>query len=377
MHVLLLTTAYKNKFNPIHSLFFFDQAKALLSNGCKVGVICPMPITFLNIWKSKRFVFTDEFYDDDGILTYVTPYISYPKFHHKSAKDRLEKGRGLFKKYIKENGIPDIIHVHTFLAGEIALWIKETYNIPYVVTEHSTGFARGNYNKRQLKVAKNVFSNSECNIAVSEPFCNLLEKKTQENFKYVPNVVNTNFFTTITNKSDINSFTFLNVGHLDKKKNQIGLIKAFKKSFFGQEKYQLKIVGDGSERKNLAAYIKDERLDQQVHLVGKKNREEVKFEMQQADCFVLSSYHETFGVVLIEAMSCGLPVLSTKSGGPESIITSSRLGKLCELENLEQELSYIAKANYDSGEIRSYVIDNFSEKIISQKLIEVYSNVLK
>jgi glycosyltransferase involved in cell wall biosynthesis len=377
MHVLLLTTAYKNKFNPVNALFFYDQAKALLNNGCKVGVICPMPITFTNILKSKRFVFSDEFYDDDRIITYVRPFLSIPKLKKRTANIRLDEGIVLFKKYIKENGTPDIIHVHIFLAGEIALWIKEKYNIPFVVTEHSTGFTRGIYNQRQLQVAKKVFTNSECNIAVSEPFCSLLEDKTKEHFKYIPNVVDTNFFTLPLKKSNTKKFTFLNVGHLDKKKNQLGLIKAFKKSFFGQNSYQLKIVGDGSERKNLADFVRDEKLELQVHIVGKKNRNEVKFEMQQADCFVLSSYHETFGVVLIEAMSCGLPVLSTKSGGPESIIKSSKLGTLCDLKDLDKEMLKIVKSNYNSDYIRKYIVNNFSEKIISKQLIKVYNNVNK
>ena len=373
MHVLLLTTAYKNKFNPVNSLFFYDQAKALLNNGCKVGVISPIPITFNTILKSKRFVFSDEFYDDDKIKTYVRPFLSIPKLKKRTAKIRFEEGKFLFKKYIIENEKPDVIHVHTFLAGEIALWIKDKYNIPFVVTEHSTGFARRIYNQRQLQLAKQVFANSECNIAVSEPFCSLLEDKIKERFKYIPNVVDTNFFTLPLKKSNRNKFTFLNVGHLDKKKNQLGLIKAFKKSFFGQNSYQLKIIGDGSERKNLDDFVRDEKLELQVHIVGKKNRNEIKFEMQQADCFVLSSYHETFGVVLIEAMSCGLPVLSTKSGGPESIIKNSKLGILCDFKDLEKEMLKIIKTNYDSDYIRKYIIDNFSEKIISQQIIEVYN----
>ena len=374
MHVLLLTSAYKNKFNPINALFFYDQARALLNNGFKVGVICPMPITFVNILKSKRFIFSDEFYDDDRIITYVKPFLSIPKQKKRTANIRLNEGKRLFKKYIKENGMPDIIHVHTFLAGEIALWIKDKYKIPFVVTEHSTGFARGIYNKRQLRTAKKVYTNSECNIAVSEPFCSLLKDKTLHNFKYIPNVVDTDFFTPLVKKSNTKKFTFLNVAHLDIKKNQLGLIKAFKKSFFGQNSFQLKIVGDGSELKNLSDFIRNEKLDQQVHLLGKKNRNEVKFEMQQADCFVLSSYHETFGVVLIEAMSCGLPVLSTKSGGPESIIKSSKLGKLCDLKDLDIEMLKIVKSNYNSDYIRKYVVNNFSEIPFSQSLSKIYDS---
>ena len=106
--------------------------------------------------------------------------------------------------------MPDIIHVHTFLAGEIALWIKDKYKIPFVVTEHSTGFARGIFNKRQLQVAKKVFTNSECNIAVSEPFCSLLNDKTKQHFKYIPNVVDTDFFTPLVKKSNTKNFTFIN-----------------------------------------------------------------------------------------------------------------------------------------------------------------------
>ena len=194
------------------------------------------------------------------------------------------------------------------------------------------------------------------------------------NFKYIPNVVDTDFFTPLVKKSNTKKFTFLNVGHLDIKKNQLGLIKAFKKSFFGQNSFQLKIVGDGSELKNLSDFIRNEKLDLQVHLLGKKNRNEVKFEMQQADCFVLSSYHETFGVVLIEAMSCGLPVLSTKSGGPESIIKSSKLGKLCDLKDLDIEMLKIVKSNYNSDYIRKYVVNNFSEIPFSQSLSKIYDS---
>ena len=66
--------------------------------------------------------------------------------------------------------------------------------IPYIVTEHSTNFARGNFSQAQLQFSKQVFENSKANIAVSKEFCNLLEKQTHCKFQYVPNVVDTSFF---------------------------------------------------------------------------------------------------------------------------------------------------------------------------------------
>ena len=81
------------------------------------------------------------------------------------------------------------------------------------------------------------------------------------------------------------------------------------------------------------------------------------------DCFVLSSKIETFGVVLIEVMSCGLSVLS-QSGGPESIITNDDTWYIVSNEELET-LKDITKKKFDSKLLRKYVIDHFSEDFIN------------
>ena len=119
--------------------------------------------------------------------------------------------------------------------------------------------------------------------------------------------------------------------------------------------------------------INELKINDQVHLLGKKSREEVKEIIHNSDCFVLASKFETFGVVLIEAMSCGLSVLSTKSGGPESIIVNDAFGILCEHEELEKGLIEIIKKKFDSKLIRDYVLDHYSEEIIANKLIQVYN----
>ena len=169
---------------------------------------------------------------------------------------------------------------------------------------------------------------------------------------------------------------FLNIGHLDKKKNQAGLIKTFSNLFNGNQKYQLKIVGQGIEFTVLQNLINELKINNQVHLLGKKSREEIKEIIHSSDCFVLSSKFETFGVVLIEAMSCGLSVLSTKSGGPESIISNDALGILCEHDELEKGLIDITNKFFDPKMIRNYVLNNFSEKIISKKLKRIYNKLV-
>jgi glycosyltransferase involved in cell wall biosynthesis len=341
MHILLLTSSYKSEFNTVSALFFRDQALALKNNEMQVGVICPLPISLKLVWQRKSINFNDEEYNDNGIYTHVSPFLSVPKWFERSQKIRLSLGKQMFKKYVTNNGKPDIVHVHSFLIGELALWIKEKYSIPFVVTEHSSGFFKKVYSQKTIIFAKKVFENSKACIAVSEQFCKLLKDLFNISFKYIPNVVDTSFFT-MKEKSDRDEYVFLNIGHLDEKKNQAELIRAFSNQFNGNQKYQLKIVGQGNE-------------------------------FTKSDCFVLASRFETFGVVLIEAMSCGLSVLSTKSGGPESIIIDNKLGLLCEHDELEKGLIKITKKKFNNKLIRDYVLDHFSEKVVAHKLIQVYN----
>ena len=96
----------------------------------------------------------------------------------------------------------------------------------------------------------------------------------------------------------------------------------------------------------------------------------------ECDAFVLSSRYETFGVVLIEAMACGRPVIAPSGSGPDCIVTQDT-GVLFPPDNLEQ-LSYqlLEMRNnfqkYDAYRIRQSCIDRFSEEVIVRRIVEVY-----
>ncbi|MDN5201643.1 glycosyltransferase [Fulvivirgaceae bacterium BMA10] len=292
---------------------------------------------------------------------------------------RLSIGKYLFKKYVRDNGFPNVVHVHSFDVGDLAIWIKKKYGIPYVITEHSTGFARNLYSERDLKYAQKVYQNSATNIAVSSEFKNLLTDKFNCDFVYIPNLVDSNYFKPISDKKKNGRFTFLNVAYLDKKKNHEMLIKAFSKAFKTDKTVQLIIAGDGQERKNLEKLILSEKLDDQVHLFGLANKEQVLELMQNSDRFVLSSEFETFGIVIIEAMSCRLPIIATKCGGPESILTDEKLGELCEIniDSLKQAIERSYRKSYNKDLIREHVIDNFSVDAVTKKLNKIYKSILE
>lgn len=378
MHILILPSWYPSSYNPYPGMFVHAQAK-ILAKSNKVGIIAILPIGIRNIIDKKKLDLSFKKFEEDNISIYRKQYLDFKneKILKKIKKHYFFK---LFDKYIKENGKPDIIHVHSFSIGEFAIEIKENYNIPYVVTEHLSSFTRNSISKKDLELSKSVFSKSSYNIAVSKKFSTLLSEKFNLNFNYLPNVVDTIFFTL---KADIENkcFKFINIAMLDKNKNQEMLIKSFAKTFKNLKNVKLTIVGDGEEFKNLELLINRLNMNEQISLFGKANRNEVKELLHESDVFVLSSKKETFGVVLIEALSCGLPVISTKSGGPESIITFKELGLVCDItiESLGIQLKHIYDnfEYYDKHIIRKHVEENYSAEVIKRKLISVYNEIIE
>ena len=106
-------------------------------------------------------------------------------------------------------------------------------------------------------------------------------------------------------------------------------------------------------------------LTSRVLLKGPVSREKISYFLNISNFFISTSLHETFGVSIIEAMSCGLPVISTFSGGPESIIINNnnfKNGFLCEMseENIKQSMIDIYDSNFDRNKIRNKIKENFS-----------------
>ncbi len=114
-----------------------------------------------------------------------------------------------------------------------------------------------------------------------------------------------------------NEFLWLNVGRLTEAKDHANLLRAFRRVGSGR----LMIVGEGELRPDIEALIVALRLTDRVILAG-AHSSVVDF-YNAADCFVLSSAWEGFGIVLAEAMSCGLPVLATDAGGCVEVVQNS------------------------------------------------------
>lgn len=384
LHILIIPSWYPAKADDIDGSFFREQALALSKKGHKVGVIASSMYS-LRDWKSIAFKpHSVQFENDKGVLTYRQQRVNYtPRLKDITRARRVRIGTRLVDKYVIDNGVPDIVHVHSLInAGFIAYKVKQKYGIPYVVTEHSSAFARELVDKKTIKQLMPVIESSTRNIAVSNEFKNLLENTFKNNkWKYIPNIVSDEFLEyKFQADNNFEAFTFSNICLMSPNKRVDLVILAFAKAFKGNPNIKLKLGGDGPIKSSLEELAKCEGISEQVTFLGGLERERVKEEIAKSDAFVLSSEYETFGVVIIEALALGKPVIATRCGGPESIIVPE-VGYLVDKNSVEClargmiEL-YENRDKYSVKDIREYCRTNFSEEAVINKLTDIYQNIL-
>jgi glycosyltransferase involved in cell wall biosynthesis len=174
-------------------------------------------------------------------------------------------------------------------------------------------------------------------------------------------------------------FTFYGQAHLTPRKGFDILIRAFASRYRGDETCRLVIGGDGAIRAELEALAASTGVQSQVSFLGAIPRDVVRDSMWAADCFVLPSHAENFGVVLIEALSTGLPVISTRCGGPEDII-NDHVGLLLrpgDEQGLADALCNMRnRPAYDPEAVRTYAVARFGYAAVGARLRDFYCGIL-
>lgn len=381
MHILIIPSWYPETPDDINGSFFREQALALVKAGHKVGVIYPHIRTLRklsSVFKSYGFAIEN----DAGIETFRYFTLNFiPKIDFWGVNGWVKFGLALFEKYIQKFGIPDVIHVHSLdKAGYLAFEIFKKHKISYIVTEHSTAFSRRVVSSAKINDLSCIVKSAKKTIAVSKELALILEEEfLGSNWTYIPNIVSKNFTESSYIAKDNDCFTFINVCLLDKKKRVDLLIIAFSKFCKLHKNVKLQIGGDGPCKSELIQLTEKLGVRDKVSFLGLLRREDVVLKMASADAFVLSSEYETFGVVLIEALALGKPVVATRCGGPESIVTED-VGVLVEKNSAEalfEGMNYLYEniSKFSQTTIKKYCIDNFSEEAVTKKLTIVYQSI--
>ncbi|MGG7146564.1 glycosyltransferase [Clostridium butyricum] len=382
MHIMVIPSWYASSRNKVHGSFFKEQFKALSNAGIKVTVAYNeiWPITMLGRIKENRGI---EFSIEDNLKTYRYKDFNYlPKnpLMFRSFNKRMDK---LYKEIVEKEGKIDIIHAHSALWGGIsAQYISEKYNIPLVITEHSSlNYAR--YVKESYKkYIYKAYDKADALIAVGNGLKNEMKNYTNNDIKVIHNMVDLKKFNIDIKSSEKNNsedtFNMFSCAFLEEGKGMENLIEAFYLAFKSKDAI-LRIGGDGSLREKLEGMIKELGMENQIFLLGALSREDVAKEMKNCKCFALASEHETFGVVYIEALACGKPVIGTYNGGADDIIKDYN-GIIIEKKDVEKLKDALVKMKneyktYDKNEIREKTILSYSENVLVEKLKGVYKEI--
>ena len=377
MKVLFVTRGFPSQKDPMIGNYESVQAKAIAAKGHEVSVICIKFNSILHIfqnWKLRHRVV-------DGVHVYECNRMNlYYPFHTSKINNYAKRCqfKMVYKHFVRERGIPDVIHAHIIQHAFYSSVIKDVYNIPFVITEHWSRMIADVIPQATLSRSY-VYNKADRVICVSDALSENIYKKFGVKSVVIHNMVSDHFFMNMKSERHDELFKFISVGALRKDKRFDVLIEAFAMCHFPKNVY-LDIVGEGEERQIIESKIQQFDLGSQVKLLGVKKPEEVSDLLCQSDCFVLSSRLETFGIVVIEAMAKGLPVIATIFGGPETFVRPED-GILVPKENAE-ELSKAMKKmienyqNFDSAEIRRYCHDSFSQDVIADKIINIYKEVI-
>jgi len=329
LKALWLTSWYPNKLDAQNGDFIQRHAMAT-ALFCKVHVI-HLEVYTQNLLSKTEVSVTKK----DNLTEEIVLYKPYPQ---KNIAGRLLSYRrytSLFKKhikaYIQQYGVPDVVHVHVPIrAGMPALWLKRTYNIPYVVTEHwaiynndaPDAFAKRSFFFKRL--TKKILQNAALFTPVSRDLGEAVQKLVVNiPFTVVPNVVDTKLFNP-GNPPPKNSgaFVFIHVSTLNYQKNPEAILRAFSRVLQAHPRAQLVMTGNAPAA--LIEYASTLRIPSaNISFSGLIPYNEVAKLMKASDALVMFSRYENLPCVITEALCCGLPVISARTGGIAEVVNST------------------------------------------------------
>ena len=265
--------------------------------------------------------------------------------------------------------------------GWSALGVGKKHGIPVVLTEHSSPFSMHLGTELSRKLVRETLTGVNQIVAISPSLAKtLLDFDPELSIEVIGESVKTDFFVPggDIDKANGTGKSFFVAARLAEQKGLEHLVRAVHVLLdSGMNSFELVIGGDGPDRQKLEQLAQTLNVSRYIRFLGGLNREQVRERMQKCDVFVLSSLHETFGVVVGEAMACGKPVISTRCGGPEFIVNEEN-GVLVDVADPQALAGAMAdfiqdQVSFDPRTVRASVVDRFSPEAFVRNITRVYA----
>lgn len=360
---------------------------------CETKVISPVPYCppIFSATEYGRFRRIEQHHHEDGVEVFNPRFLAGPgnSLYHTEALSYYLGIRSLVKK-LHQTFPFDLIHAHfTYPDGVVAARLGQQYQVPVIITEHALW--RPNWMDKSALVRRQAVwaaRQSLFQIAVSKALGETITHFTglPDKIQVIPNGVESEIFKPLADRARLKTNQILYVGFINFNKGVDVLLKAMTKLIRQKQGIRLVLVGGSSYRNTqlqedqIRRMAHDYGLDDHVEFVGPKAPVEVGRYMSESALLVLPSHKESFGSVLVEALACGTPVVATRSGGPEEII-SEGVGLLVPKDDPDALAEAMVKVikrrdQYDPAQLRRYALENFSWERIADQTVDLYQRAI-
>jgi glycosyltransferase involved in cell wall biosynthesis len=364
---------------------YFKQVYVLVRYKPIAEVARIFPIPFLVPHTSELAIQTTNTPANVSIFPVPLNYLPNRTGYKKLGKKHFNKA----VQIIRKNKIEfDMIHSHfAWTSGYVGAMLKKIFNKPFVLTTHGYDIYDLPYkNEFYKKQIYTIINSADLNITVS--------KSNQEEYgklglpndiSVIPNGFRRDIFfpkqmAPIRKKLGLPQKRpiILSVGNLSEVKGHEYLLWALKRVKMTCPDFLCLIIGDGVRRRTLGAIIKEEKLSGNVKLLGHKAHKEIPLYLNASDILVHPSIRESFGVVQVEAMACGKPVVATINGGSEHIITSEDVGLLCQSEDHTDLADKISEALIKEWDVLGIVesVKKYNWNSICKQIAQKYADIM-
>ena len=396
MHVLVIPSWYPSASAPLFGSFILEQAQALAETQPDVRVTVSTwghADTELPLTDPRRVARTLQWRAGHlrrqettvgRLTTLLTPTLQWSgRLPGGGLQRMVNVNRRNWAWAEKLHGPIDVVHAHVgFPAGLVADALWREKRVPWVLTEHMGPFPFPELleNGALRPDLAHAYGAAHALMAVSPALADAMVARRLRRPVVVPNVVDERVFRPGPPPPE-SPFVFFALGGLQHIKGQDVLLRALALWNPRVGDVEVHIGGQGPEADHLRALARQLGVADHVRWLGTIPRAEAPLAYQRCHAVVLPSRTETFGVVAIEALATGKPVVATRCGGPESILRPQD-GLLVAVDDPQALAHALATMRttaqaYDPAELRDGVLARFARQPVANQLMDVYRRAIR
>ena len=379
MHILEIPSF----FTPYGGEFCLDQARALKAVGQEVRILSNVQLgVTIGAKGYLSLPYSRYEHEVEGITVCQSFQRGVPMAVRWNVRRWVRIVCEMFDAYVAKYGVPDVLHAHcSKWAGYAAMQISRKYQVPYVITEHLSRlvfekeFGPAPSDAWQISLLREAYEQADLVIPVSEELVENIACYFGKDYRWqaVSNTIDVDFFQYRSRQSrEGRPFRFCCLANFWPLKGYDVLLPAFRQLREKRADVELHIAGRGTDS---AACRK--MLFEGMVIHGLISRDAVRDLLYQSDALVLASRSEVQPLVLLEAMSTGIPVIATTCV-PQSLRLKDgcRIVAVDDVDGLSAAMADVMTQTVDGQQLSQQVREMASPEVIGGRLVSLFEGLI-